>query len=135
MNDVVVFVGGTATGPVLALDEPLSLWGGLDPASGVIIDRHHPQAGQSVAGRILVMPSGRGSSGGSSVLAEAVRAGVGPIGVVLATPDPILVVGGVVLGELYPEKAIPIVVAPLDLFSGLVTGQTVSIDGGRLTVA
>ena len=46
-------VDGAACGTVLALDEPLSFWGGVDPATGVIVDRHHPQADASVAGTVL----------------------------------------------------------------------------------
>ena len=65
---------GSASGPVVRLDEPLSLWGGMDPATGTVIDRRHPQSGEDLAGRVVLMPSGRGSSSSSSVLAEAVRA-------------------------------------------------------------
>ena len=46
----------------LVLTEPLSLWGGMDPAIGLLIDARHPQRGMSLTGRIVVMPSGRGSS-------------------------------------------------------------------------
>jgi len=134
MSERPVVVTGVVSGVALVLEEPLSLWGGLDPATGTIVDRHHPQVGQSVTGKVLVLPSGRGSSGGSSVLAETVRAGVGPAAVILAVPDPILMVGGVVLAELYPDRAIPIVVADLSTFEGLRSGGLVSIDErGRIS--
>ena len=68
----------SAAGAPLLLDEPLSFWGGLDPALGAIIDRRHPQRGANVADRMLMMPAGRGSSGGSAILAEALRLGKGP---------------------------------------------------------
>ena len=55
-----VLVAGEAEGEVLALTEPLSFWGGVDEETGVISDTHHPQHGASVAGRLLVMPGGRG---------------------------------------------------------------------------
>jgi predicted aconitase with swiveling domain len=90
--------------------EPLSFWGGLDAATGLIIDRQHPQIGQSVAGRILVMERGRGSSSGSSVLAEAIRLGTGPAGIVLLTRDAIVAVGAMVAVELY-RKPCPVVLA------------------------
>ena len=45
-------VDGAARGTVLVLGEPLSFWGGVDPATGVIVDRHHPQAGASISFRI-----------------------------------------------------------------------------------
>ncbi len=66
---------GIATGEVLLLDEPLSLWGGLDPATGRLIDVHHPQVGAALAGRVVAMPAGRGSSSSSYVLAEAAGRG------------------------------------------------------------
>jgi predicted aconitase with swiveling domain len=94
-------VPGRAAGPVLALSEPLSLWAGVDPASGLIVEPRHADHGRSVAGHILVMPAVRGSSSSSSVLAELLRGGVGPLGIVLGEPDEILVVGAVVARELY----------------------------------
>lgn len=97
----VALTPGRASAPVLVLDEPLSFWGGVDPTSGAIIDTHHPQAGQSVAGRIVMMPSGRGSSSSSSVLAETLRHGVGPAALLTIVPDPILALGCLVAEELY----------------------------------
>jgi predicted aconitase with swiveling domain len=105
---------GEARGEALVLDEPLSFWGGVDPASGRIIDRNHPQHGRSVAGRILVMPSGRGSSSSSSVLAEAVRAGTGPAGIVLREPDGIVALGVLVAAELYGSDVPVVVLDPAD---------------------
>jgi predicted aconitase with swiveling domain len=96
-----VLVAGSAAGELLCLSEPLSLWGGLDPETGLIVDRSHPQLGQSVTGAIIVMPHGRGSSSSSSVLAEALRLGTGPAGFVLESPDSILVIGSLVADRLY----------------------------------
>ena len=93
----------------LVLDEPLSLWGGVDPRSGVIIDANHPQRGASVSGRVLVMRSGRGSSSSASVLAEAVRAGTAPAAILLGEPDLILSIGAAVAEELY-GAVVPVVV-------------------------
>ena len=92
--------GGVAA-EALVLDEPLSFWGGLDPEDGRIIDAHHPQHGEVVTGRVLVMPSGRGSSSASSVIAEALRRGTAPAAIVLGETDPIVVVGVLVATTLY----------------------------------
>ena len=122
-----ILVPGSASGPVLHLDEPLSLWGGLDPGSGKIIEGSHPQFGESVTGRVVVMPHGRGSSSSSSVLAEALRCGVGPAGFVLTEPDLILVIGALVARHLYGSQC-PIVVAGVDRqFQG-----ELSIDGDEV---
>jgi predicted aconitase with swiveling domain len=92
---------GVGVGAPLLLDEPLSFWGGLDPALGAIIDRRHPQHGANVADRMLMMPAGRGSSGGSAILAEALRRGKGPAGILMLERDAIVAVGAIVAGELY----------------------------------
>lgn len=92
---------GSVAARALVLVEPLSLWGGLEPRTGRISDAHHPQRGETVAGRVLVMRGGRGSSSSSSILAEAVRAGTAPAGIIVGEPDLILTIGAVVAHELY----------------------------------
>ena len=119
-------VSGTASGTVLKLAEPLSLWGGLEPTTGEITDRRHPQSGTSVTGRILVMPSGRGSSSASSILLEAVRLHTAPAAIITAEIDGILALGAVVARELY-SVAPPLLVINADDYTQLVDGQTVSI--------
>lgn len=99
-------VEGSAEGDVLVLDDALSFWGGVHEASGDIIDTHHPQHGACVAGRVLLMPRGRGSSSSSSVLAELVRAGAAPAAILLGAPDPILALGAMVAEALY-ERTLP----------------------------
>jgi uncharacterized protein len=108
MPEARALVAGTAEGRALVLDEPLSFWGGIDPANGDIIDARHPQHGANVAGRILVLPSGRGSSSSSSVLAEAIRVGTAPAAIVLGEADPILALGAIVARELF-GATIPVV--------------------------
>jgi predicted aconitase with swiveling domain len=102
-------VDGDAEGEIVKLETPLSFWGGFDVASGRVIERSHPSYGEILTGRILVMPSGRGSSSASSILAEAIREGTAPNGIIMAESDPILTVGAIVAKRLY-ERSIPIVV-------------------------
>jgi predicted aconitase with swiveling domain len=126
-----VLAPGAASGTALRLDEPLSLWGGLDPASGDIIDPHHPRLGTSLAGRVVVMRAARGSSSSSSVLAEAVRSGHAPAALLLGEPDLILAVGSVVAAELYHRRVPVVVLEPGDL-AGIGEGDHVAVtdDGG-----
>ena len=124
------YATGTADGPVNTRTGPLSFWGGIDATSGRVIDRSHPDLGACVTGTILVMPAGRGSSSSSSVLAETLRRGTGPAGILLANPDPILTVGALVAESLYGIRC-PIVVGAID---ALRTGIRVRIDDGWLTV-
>lgn len=92
---------GEGAGDLLILDEPLSFWGGTDLASGVITDPHHPQHGISIAGRVVAMTASRGSSSSSSVLAEQIRAGVGPAAILLGSRDAIIALGALAATEVY----------------------------------
>lgn len=112
--------------PALILREGLSLWGGMDPATGELVDAHHPQRGVNLAGRAVVMPSGRGSSSSASVLAEAVRAGTAPAAIVLAEPDLILAIGAAVAEELYGVRVPVVVLSPAEL-AAIVDGQPLEI--------
>lgn len=126
-----VLVEGTARGRLLRLDEPLSLWGGLDPSSGRIVDPRHPQHGETVTGRILALPVGRGSSSASSVLLEAVRQGTAPTGILLREVDGILALGAAVARELYGRHPAVMVLDP-ETYDRLVDGEPVEItaEGG-----
>jgi len=121
-----MLVAGGGEGEVLLLDEPLSFWGGLEVATGRIIDVHHPQYGEHVTGKVVVMPFARGSSSTASSLAEAIRRGTGPAAIVLREPDEIVVLGATVPGELYDQWC-PVVVADADLYGALRTGASVRV--------
>jgi len=120
-------VPGRTAGPVLALAQPLSLWGGVDPASGLIVEPRHPDHGRCVAGHILAMPASRGSSSSSSVLAELLRCGLGPLGIVLGESDEILVVGAVVAHELYGVDC-PVMLLGRDDYAIVATWRTATVD-------
>jgi predicted aconitase with swiveling domain len=125
---------GSGAGPIVSI-APLSFWGGFDPASGRIIDRLHPAHGASLAGVVLVMPMGRGSSSASGAIAEAVRLGTAPAAIVLAEPDAILVIGVLAAEALY-GRALPIVVvSPADharLASMALAAVTATGDGATI---
>ncbi len=87
---------GKAHGPALVLTEPLSFWGAYDPRSGCIVDTHHPQSGLCLAGHILLLPETRGSGGTPGGIAEAIRRGTAPLGIILITPDINLAIGAAV---------------------------------------
>jgi predicted aconitase with swiveling domain len=115
------------TGTALVLDEPLSLWGGMDSATGDIIDAHHPQRGANLAGRVVVMPAARGSSSSASVLAESVRAGTAPAAILIGETDLILAIGSAVADELY-GRHVPVVVIGPDQLADIRDGNRVRVD-------
>lgn len=128
-------VAGQASGQALCLKEPLSLWGGLEPTTGEIIDRRHSASGQVVTGRILVLPGGRGSSSASSILLEAVRLRTAPAAIITAEADGILTLGAVVARELYGSAPAVVVLDAAD-YQRLQSGQQVSVaPDGRVRIA
>lgn len=129
MLEAITLVPGTAGGAPFVLAEPLSFWGGLDSSTGEIIDQWHPQKGQILAGRIMVMQAGRGSSSGSSVLAEALRLGCGPSGIVLLTRDAIVTVGAMVAAELYGLSC-PVALASVEDWPVITAATQIGIVAG-----
>ncbi|WP_433167592.1 aconitase X swivel domain-containing protein [Kribbella sp. CA-247076] len=121
---------GTASGESIRLTEPLSFWGGTDE-HGRIVDAHHPQCGAILAGRVLLMESGRGSSSASSVLAEQIRAHTAPAAIILARPDAIIALGALVAHELY-DLTLPVVVVDHLAYDGLPTNQSLHVQAGAL---
>jgi predicted aconitase with swiveling domain len=126
-------VGGAAAGPVVVLDEPLSFWGGFSAERGIVTDEHHPQAGVSLAGAVVVMVGGRGSSSASSVLTEAVRLGTAPAAILMQRADEILVTGSLVARELY-GRTVPIVLLDEVEYrrAAAATAATLTTDGSLI---
>lgn len=122
-----VLVRGRGAGRALVLPEPLSLWGGLDPETGKIIDQRHPSLGATVTDRVLVLPAGRGSSSASSILLEAVRRRTAPAAIITAEPDPILALGAAVAREMY-DVTPPVVVLARGDYRRLATGRKVEVE-------
>jgi predicted aconitase with swiveling domain len=111
----------------LVSDVPLSFWGGFDPDQGTIIDRRHPLVGEMAAGRVLVLPTGRGSCSGSGVLLEAIHNGVAPTAIITSQTDPIIALGCVLGDELYASYPALILITDEDR-ARIATGDDVIID-------
>ncbi len=125
-----VLHAGAATAPMIRLDAPLSFWGGFDPVTGRIIDHAHPQVGESLTGRVVVIPGSRGSSGTPGVLAESLRRATGPAGLVVQKADINLTAGAVAAKALY-DRACPIVLLDDASFAevGTWNGVAIATDG------
>ena len=121
---------GNARGRVLKLSEPLSFWGGFNPIDGRIIDRSHPELGQSITDTILALPGSRGSAGTPGGVAEALRRKIGPVAILLTQPDVNITIGTQVADRLYATKTPVLTLAEQD-FAWLETGMeaTVSEEG------
>ena len=95
-----VLVPGTGDGRLLRLRAPISLWGGVDPVAGKIIDPRHPDFGVSIRGTVLSIPGAVGSSSSSAIMLELLRERTAPAAVLMAHADAILALGVVVGQEL-----------------------------------
>ncbi len=115
-----MLIEGEGSGPLIYSSEALSFWGGVDPQTGEVIDRRHPLSGQSLAGKMLVLPGSRGSSSGSGVLLEAIRNGTAPAAIITAEPDHILALAALLGQHLYIQHP-PVAVAPPDFFEWVAT--------------
>jgi len=119
-------VRGAASGSVLLCARTISLWGGVDPASGTIIDRRHDRHGESIAGRVFALPGEKGSSTGSAVLLELIRIGKAPAAIVTQHSSPALTLGAIVAEELY-GNSIPVFRATEATFRTLREGERIDI--------
>jgi uncharacterized protein len=106
---------GICDGQITVLTDPLSFWGGFDPIHGTIIDKHHPQSGLCLTGKIVIMPGSRGSGGGPAGIAESIRRGSGPLGFVVPFNDVALVIGTMVAAKLY-DIVLPVAVVDTDQY-------------------
>ncbi|MEZ7007635.1 aconitase X swivel domain-containing protein [Streptomyces sp. AD55] len=119
-------VAGRASGPALVCTAPVSGWGGIDPATGTIVESGHPQRGRSVAGTVLVMPGAKGSSGWSGQFHLAKLLGTAPRAIVFAHMNSKLALGLAVL-------RVPAVTGPAT--AGTIrTGDGLEVDGTAGTV-
>jgi uncharacterized protein len=119
---------GTAQGEVLVTTMGISFFGGVDPDTGVIVETGHELEGQSISGKVLVFPTGKGSTVGSYTLYRLKMNGVAPAAIVNAQCETITAVG-CIIAEIPCIDQIPI--------DQLVTGLTVHVDGavGTLDVS
>lgn len=91
-----VIRAGRAEGRALVSPAPIGFLGGVDPDSGVVVEPNHPLHGQSVAGRVLVFPTGKGSTVGSYTILRLARNGVAPVAMINVESEAIVAVGAII---------------------------------------
>ena len=91
-------VEGQVEGEALVTNDAISFMGTIDPKTGYVIERKHEIEGACLKGKILVFPMSKGSTGGSYMLYELVKNGVGPLGIVNREAESIVVIGAIVSG-------------------------------------
>jgi predicted aconitase with swiveling domain len=91
-----VIKAGRCQGQALVSPEPLSFFGGVDAATGIVVEPGHPLQGQSIAGRVLVFPTSKGSTVGSYILYRLKKAGLAPVGLINTESEAIVAVGAII---------------------------------------
>lgn len=104
-------LSGQAQGPILATTEPLSFWGGVEPATGMVIDIHHPLHGVCISGTVLMLPSTRGSCTGSGVLLDLILNDRAPAALVFSQPEDVVTLGAMIAAEIF-DRTLPILRLP-----------------------
>ncbi|HPC89006.1 MAG TPA: DUF126 domain-containing protein [Methanothrix sp.] len=89
---------GRAEGEALVTGEPISFLGNVDPKTGRVVDPAHELFGQSVAGRVLIFPCGKGSTVGSYVIYRLKRLNLAPAAMINLRSEPIVAVGAIISG-------------------------------------
>ncbi|RDW88042.1 hypothetical protein BP6252_00074 [Coleophoma cylindrospora] len=125
------YISSSASGPVLSSSTPLSFWGGVSPATSQILDAHHPLLGQQLAGRVLAIPSSRGSCSGSGVLLELLLNGHAPAALVFELQEEILTLGVLVAREVF-GKSIPVLRVGRGEFERVCRSAWVRVVGERV---
>jgi hypothetical protein len=120
-----VIKAGFARGEALVSPEPIGFFGGVDPETGVVIEPGHPLQGRSIAGRILIFPTGKGSTVGSYTLYRLARNSLGPAAIINAESEAIVAVGAII-GHIPMVDQIDV--------ERFATGDTVTVDDGVVQV-
>jgi predicted aconitase/predicted aconitase with swiveling domain len=124
-------VPGHASGPVLHTDLGLSFWGGISAETGIVIDGQHPLHGQCVTGKVLAIPSGRGSCTGSAVLLELIMNGSAPAAIVFCEEETILPLGALVSEALF-DRSLPMIRLDRSAFRALKACRRATVSDGQI---
>jgi uncharacterized protein len=116
---------GKAQGEALVTSQPISFYGGVDPNTGVVIEKGHELQGQSVKGKILVFPTGKGSTVGSYTLYRMKKNGAAPAGMINRECETVVAVG-VIISEIPCVDKIDI--------SKIKTGDKVNIENDTISI-
>ena len=123
---------GTAEGPVLAMDQGVSFWGGVDPEAARIIDEHHPAFGAALQGRVVMMPTSRGSCSGSGVILDMMLNGIAPAALIFSEAEDVATLGALIGAEMF-DRALPVLRVPVADFARLAGADHLRITEDAIT--
>ncbi len=95
---------GKAEGQALVTSMPISFYGGVDPNTGIVLEKGHELQGQSIKGKILVFPQGKGSTVGSYTLYRMKKNGTAPAAMINKETETIVAVGAIISEIPFVDK-------------------------------
>ena len=130
-KEAIIFVQNNVEGEVVVCNEGVSFWGGVDPDTGVIIDIHHPNCGEQLSGKIVLMPTSRGSCSGSGVLLQLAQNGNAPSALIFRETEDILTLGAMIAERLFNKKIAILRLKP-NIYNLLSEQKSAKIDNLKL---
>ena len=115
---------GRASGPALVSGQAISFLGNVNPETGIVVDPAHELFGESIAGKVLIFPGGKGSTVGSYVIYQLKKRGLAPAAMINLLSEPIVAVGAVISG-------IPLVDRVGEEVLRIKSGTIVNVDADR----
>ena len=115
---------GRASGPALVTGQAISFLGNVNPETGVVVDPAHELFGESIAGKVLIFPGGKGSTVGSYVIYQLKKRDLAPAAMINLVSEPIVAVGAVISG-------IPLVDRVGEEVLRIKSGTIVNVDADR----
>jgi hypothetical protein len=116
---------GEVEGDAIVSSEPIGFLGGVDPETGVVIEKGHSLEGKSIKGKILVFPTGKGSTVSSYILYKMKKNNTAPIGIINEECEPITAVGAIISDIPCVDKI---------EINKLKTGNRIKIEGKNVVV-
>ena len=120
-----IIYDGKVKGSALVTSQGISFFGGVDPDTGVIVERGHELEGQSIAGKVLVFPTGKGSTVGSYTLYRLKHNGLAPAAIINAACETITAVG-CIIAEIPCVDQVPV--------DQIDSGAQVWVDGENIVI-
>ncbi len=119
---------GKAEGEALVTTQSISFLGSIDPATGVVVEKGHELEGKDVTGKVLVFPSGKGSTVGSYVMYQLKKNKTAPAAVINRSAEPIVAVGAIISDIPMVDSTEP------DAIDTIRTGDRVRVNGTLGTI-
>ncbi len=116
---------GVAEGEVLLSKDAISFLGSVDPKTGVVVEKGHAIEGKSIKGKVLVFPTGKGSTVGSYIMLQLKKNGVAPAAIINSEAEPIIAVGAIISKIPMLDKL------ERDPYSFLKNGMKVKVDAEK----